>query len=82
MRVISVSTDVYAKIWSMREDKEEDENSILKRLLWLPITKSRSKVAEASVDFIDPQHRVHFAEGFEIFRNYLGTEFRAVATSG
>ncbi len=33
MKVIEVSTEVYAKIWSHRVDGEEDESSILKRLL-------------------------------------------------
>jgi hypothetical protein len=35
MRTIQISTDVFAKIWSHRIDGEEDENSILKRLLGL-----------------------------------------------
>ncbi|MBN8817719.1 MAG: hypothetical protein J0I80_03230 [Sphingomonas sp.] len=33
MRTIEVTTEVYARIWSQRRDGEEDENSILARLL-------------------------------------------------
>lgn len=35
MRTIEISTAVYAKIWSHRLDGEEDEDSILRRLLGL-----------------------------------------------
>lgn len=35
MRTIEISTDVFAKIWSLRAEGEEDENTILKRLLGL-----------------------------------------------
>ena len=33
MRSISISTEVFAKIWAQRADGEEDEDTILKRLL-------------------------------------------------
>lgn len=33
MRSIEVTTEVFARIWSQRRDGEEDENSILARLL-------------------------------------------------
>ena len=37
MRQIEISTDVYARIWALREAGEEDENSILQRVLFKPI---------------------------------------------
>ena len=33
MKAINVSTEVFARIWSLREEGEEDENAILKRVL-------------------------------------------------
>lgn len=40
MRTIDVSTEVFAKIWSQRIAGEEDENTILTRLLGLNQTNS------------------------------------------
>lgn len=34
MRQIEISTDVYARIWALREAGEEDENAILQRVLF------------------------------------------------
>jgi hypothetical protein len=34
MRQIEISTDVYARIWALREAGEDDENAILQRLLF------------------------------------------------
>ena len=35
MRSIDISTEVFAKIWALRLQGEEDENAILMRLLGL-----------------------------------------------
>lgn len=42
MRSIDISTDVFAKIWSLRVDGEESENQILRRVLGLSDAKSAS----------------------------------------
>src|SRR5687768_6138142 len=34
MRTISVTTEVFARIWALRQAGEEDENSILERVLF------------------------------------------------
>ena len=33
MRSINISTDVFAKIWSLRQNAEDTEDAILRRIL-------------------------------------------------
>jgi hypothetical protein len=83
MRSINLSTDVYAGIWSNRREGEETEDDILRRLLDLPPMKQLTDALPNSQrdGFRDSRFGVHFPEGFEIFRNYKGCDYRAVATN-
>jgi len=83
VRTFNVSTDVFAKIWAMREEGEETEDQILRRILGIQAEPPRpvSKAARRS-GFRDIRHGVHFPEGFEIFRVYKGAEYRARAHDG
>lgn len=89
MRAINVSIEVFAKIWSLRELGEETEDIILRRILnctidepdKLPPQGNTSTLIPAG-GFYDRRFNVHFQEGFEVFRNYLGTNYSARATSG
>ena len=87
MRTINVSTDVFAKIWALRQEGEEKEDEILRRVLGVskqPQNKA-SEVVPITLDiggFHDARYDVYFLEGFEIFRFYKGTEYRARATEG
>ena len=85
MRSIAVSTDVFAKVWSLREQGEDTEDAILRRVLGCDTSLSTSPSAspapsEGTLGFYDARHRVAFPEGFEVFRTYLGTDYRAHAT--
>ena len=81
MRTIKISTEVFAKIWSCREDDEEYEDDILRRILGC--SKSKTEVDdEYEVGYRDPRFNVFFPKGIEIFRNYKGVEYRAEATHG
>jgi hypothetical protein len=91
MRSITVSTDVFARIWSLRMPGEETEDAILRRVLARegePLPQPTSADAphppgsQATVGFIDRRYGVQFPDGFEILRNYLGTDYRARATGG
>lgn len=87
MRSVPTSTAVFAKIWALRQEGEETEDAVLRRILGLPKapTESRDQGFEgqpAADGFHDPKFGVHFPEGLEIFRNYKGTDFRARATRG
>ena len=90
MRPINVSTDVYAKIWSLRKEREETEDEILQRVLDVsagkegvsPDVVNLELIREDIGGFHDLKNDVHFREGFEIFRFYMGTEYRARATKG
>jgi hypothetical protein len=82
MRTISVSTNVFARIWACREEGEESEDAILDRLL-PGKSDERDSLPPHSAPNIgghtEPRYGVHFPGGFEIFRTYLGKEYRARA---
>jgi hypothetical protein len=83
MRTINVSTDVYAAIWAVRQAGEESEDAILQRVLKVPSRSGPQPTTNASSGgFSDPRFDLVLPEGFEIFRNYKRTEFRARATGG
>ncbi len=88
MRSILVGLNVYAAIWARRQAGEDSEHKILERVLGCvpderpamrdePLQKAR-----LAMGFHDSRHSVHFSEGFEIFRRYRGTDYRAFATEG
>lgn len=83
-RTISVSTEVFARIWSLRHSGEDTEDEILRRVLErIPFEPAmRGLAVDCRPGFYDQRFGLSFDEGFEIFRNYQGTEFRAKATSG
>jgi hypothetical protein len=83
MRTINVNTDVYAAIWAARQPGEDTEGDILARVLGVtPSTVGRNMQAPAQVGFRDSRFDITLPEGFEIFRNYKGTEYRAKAMGG
>ena len=86
MRAINISTEVFAKIWAERQDGEENEDAILRRLLL------RSELEDGSADSGPPEPSLdsghterrfgtHFPGGFEISRIYLGKRYAARAVS-
>lgn len=82
MRSIAVSTDTYSKIWALRQEGEENEDDILRRVLIAIPEHMDSTVSVSGFGFSDARHNVHFPENFKIKRRYLGSEFEAIATSG
>jgi hypothetical protein len=80
MRSINISTEVFAAIWAVRQPEEETEDDILRRVLGRPAPKR--EVTGRVSGFRDRRYDVHFPEGFEIFRTYLGRDYRARATGG
>jgi len=87
MRAINVSTGVYAAIWSQHEPGEENEDAILRRILRVaedaPATPEPIASPGANgVGLRDERNGINFPEGFEIYRNYKGTTYRARATGG
>ena len=81
MRQISISTDTFAKIWSLRIDGEENEDQILNRLLNARIS-TNSNITINSPGIFDRRNGVRFEEGFKIFRNYKKILYRAVVDGG
>ena len=83
MRTLTVSTDVFARIWALREEGEDTEDQILRRVLGCPAEPPRPVFKGArNAGFRDLRYGVHFPQGFEIFRVYKGQEYRARATDG
>jgi hypothetical protein len=81
MRQLSVSTEVFAAIWAARKPGEETEDDILKRIL-LAERLSAPSSEEPPAGHIDLRSGTKFPTGFEIFRTYKGTEYRARAIGG
>ncbi len=84
-RSITVSTDVFAAIWAKRQEGENTEDEILRRIFGCgvkaePIGEPIVPAMEGGV--YDNRNDVHFPEGFEIFRMYKRREYAAIARSG
>jgi hypothetical protein len=83
MRSITVSTDVFARIWSLRQLGEDTEDAILSRILGCIASHSGgSSASSRGTGLLDSRSGVLFPEGFEVFRTYLGVKHRARITSG
>lgn len=85
-RAITVSTDVFAAIWAERQNGEETEDAILRRMLRCPKSEGDDPDSDSpssgSGGVQDTRNGVHFSEGFKIFRKYKGCEYRAEAQNG
>jgi hypothetical protein len=85
-RQIAVSTDTYAAIWGDRKPGEESEDAILRRKFGVslqpPPKVSNGYSPSGKIGFRDPRFGIELPEGFEVFRVYLGTEYRAKAING
>jgi hypothetical protein len=83
MRQITVSVELFAKIWALRQPGEETEDAILARLLSEASAKNLENYsADEPQGFRDLRHNVAFPEGFEIFRRLKGRDVRALAAEG
>lgn len=84
-RVISVSTEVFASIWAARQEGEETEDAILRRVLGVSKAVAPPEAEQGSgvgVGVFDTRNAVQFTEGFEILRTYKRKEYSARATDG
>src|SRR4051794_29773492 len=81
MRTIQISPDVFAAIWKLQQPGESTEEQILARHLKVVPTKAAA-TGRGGTGYRDPRYGVEFAEGFEIFRTYLGKDYHAKATAG
>jgi len=89
MRSIQISTDVFARIWSLRAEDENSEDEILRRVLLKPPDSgtSSSPIAPSGptnqcAGIYDRRFNVTFPEGFRIERTYLGRDYYAVVQNG
>jgi hypothetical protein len=86
MRPVMLSTDVFARVWSLRRAGEDTEDMILRRVLECPPAPNSEAVPvpppQPNGGLLDGRSGVLFVEGFEVFRGYLGTEYRARVVRG
>jgi hypothetical protein len=86
MRTIQVSADVYAAIWKRQEPGETSEEEILRREFGVQSSQAAPKPppmpASSVIGVYDRRNNVKFPAGFEVFRVYKGTEYRAHARAG
>jgi hypothetical protein len=78
MKQIQITTDVFARIWSLRRDGEETENEILARVLSDPVIGQ----GWADVGFAEHRYGVVLPNGFRIFRVSKGRRYDAAASGG
>ena len=84
-RSITVSTDVFAAIWAKREEGEDTEDAILRRLLGCATMEGRQErqpATNGSGGVYDSRNDVHFPPGFVTFRTYKRREYQAIAQDG
>jgi hypothetical protein len=82
-RPIQVSTDVFAAIWADRKPGEDSEEQILRRKFSVQDVPAPAQgAAPKQIGFSDPRYDIELEEGFEIFRTYRGTDYRATAMNG
>lgn len=84
-RTIPVSTAVFAAIWAKRQDGEDSEDDILRRILCTARSEKDDhprQILQGSGGCHDRRNNVHFPHGFEIFRTYKRKDYRAIAQDG
>lgn len=81
-RTIDISTDVFAAIWANRENGEDNEDAIMRRILGCSLAEPAAPTGRTGAGFHDARNGVHFGEGFEVFRSYKGKQFKAIAQNG
>jgi hypothetical protein len=90
LRTIQVSVDTFAAIWADRRAGENSEEEILRRKFNLEAAPGDIQAAPPLANrrtaggpgYQDRRSGVRFAEGFEIFRPYKGSDYSAKACSG
>jgi hypothetical protein len=82
MRSVQVSADVFQAIWSARRAGEDDEDAILRRLLRVGNADLSPTQVTENAGWVDARSGTRFPDGFEMYRRYLGREYRARVVNG
>jgi hypothetical protein len=80
-KTITISTDVFARIWALRSPGEDSEDAILRRVLECSATPNPATGIRPKSGLKDRRYGVEFPEGFGIFRTYLGERYDARVVS-
>ncbi|MCW5691754.1 MAG: hypothetical protein KIT48_05270 [Pseudolabrys sp.] len=79
MKTVALETDTFAAVWADRRPGEETEDAIIRRKFGLKSDHSEKVPRTEVVGWTDLRTGTSVPEGFEIFRTYKGTEYRARA---
>lgn len=80
MRSIQLDDATYAALWAHWQEGDQGELGIIRRLLNMkgsPLTPPRSEIG-----YVDKRSGTNFVQGFEIFRTFKHTKYRAIADNG
>lgn len=80
MRSIDIATDVFAAIWSARQEGEDTEDAILRRVL-LGSTSTQVPMGDG-IGVRDDRHKIDFPDGFRVTRVFKRIPYEAVARGG
>ena len=81
MRLIQVSADVFAAIWSARKPGQDTEDAILRSVFKIPGAQTERDII-VTAGFHDPRYGVKLEPGFTIMRSYKGKHYTAKALNG
>lgn len=84
-RTITISTDAFAAIWARRQDGEDTEDEILRRILGCESAPKVNVTGTSTGDargVHDTRNDVYFPRGFIAMRTYKRREYEAVAENG
>lgn len=87
-RSINISTDVYARIWSLRQPGEETEDDILRRELKCGGSSASDRRDGRAAEvlerpgFVDDRFGFRVENGFTISRVFRGQLRKAIASNG
>ena len=82
MRMVQITTDVFAAIWADRQPGEESENEIIARRFGLKLPAAQQRDIQVSYGWQDAKHGVKLPVGFQIHRAFKGKEYTAQAIQG
>ena len=81
-RTITISTDVFAALWAQRQNGEESEDAILRRILGCAKGSSGEPKEPNGGGVHDTRNDVYFPRGFSALRTYKRRQYEAIAQDG
>lgn len=81
-KIIEISTEVFSRLWGLRQEHEENEDEILRRILSQYASSIEGEMEKKIRELGITEQGVQFTEGFEVHRNYLGKSYNPRVING